>query len=250
MATKNIFLMCNLTCNHGIPGIRNYGINVIKQRKYYLVRYKSTIYTKGGDKGTSALFNGERRPKYDPVFEGLGNIDELSCNIGMAREYLLESWQKENFVEMNTQLENIQCALQDIGSNVATPKSSSSLKHIEKTSFDENLILELENLIDDYTKHLPELKNFILPSGGKGSCSLHISRSICRRAERSLSSLVIEKDVDDNAYKYLNRLSDFLFTAARYVATMEGQPEVIYRKPQAKQKEIIDEIVNDNVDNK
>lgn len=193
--------------------------------------FGTKIYTKTGDQGSSSLFTGERRLKSDIVFDILGDVDELNSNIGMCRELLKDSWQQDNFEIIGEMLGKVQCSLLDIGSCVATPLSSSTEKLQERTKFDPDLVVELEQWIDKYTKDLPELKNFILPSGGKSSCSLHICRSICRRTERKASILRIEKNIDSAVSSYLNRLSDFLFTLARYAATMEGQTETIYKKP-------------------
>jgi len=192
--------------------------------------YGTKIYTKTGDKGSSSLFTGERRPKSDQVFDTLGDIDELNSNIGMCREVLKGSWQQENYKDIGDMLEKIQCSLQDIGSCIATPLSSANDKMLERTKFEPNLTNELEEWIDQFSADLPELKNFILPSGGKSSCALHICRSICRRAERKMSVLLLNKHVDDGVATYINRLSDLLFTLARYASTMEGQPEIIYKK--------------------
>ena len=198
--------------------------------------YGTKIYTRTGDKGTSSLFTGERRPKGDCVFDALGDVDELNCNVGMCREVLKDSWQQENFQEIGDMLEKIQCCLLDIGSCIATPHESASEKMIERTKFDESLIDELEEWIDKFTEELPELTNFILPSGGKSSCSLHICRSVCRRAERKISTVLQSEKVNHSVAKYINRLSDFLFTMARYVALMEGHEERIYKKPKKQSK--------------
>ena len=208
-----------------------------------LVRYYGTkIYTKTGDKGTSSLFTGERRPKSDLVFDALGDVDELSSNIGMCREVLKGSWQHENYKEIEDMLEKVQCSLQDVGSCIATPLSSASEKMLERTRFEYDLVNELEEWIDQYTKDLPELKNFILPSGGKSSCALHICRSVCRRAERKIAVLLLNQHVDETVARYMNRLSDLIFTLARYTATMEGQPEVVYKKPRKEFKEVESEV--------
>ena len=131
-----------------------------------------------------------------------------------------------------TQLIKIQSVLLDIGSHIATPKTSASQKQLDRLSnFDVNLTMELELWIDAYDSELPTLKNFILPSGGKFASTVHICRSICRRAERSLQVLLQSKDLDANVCVYMNRLSDYLFTLARFAALKEEKTETIYKKP-------------------
>ncbi|XP_072335349.1 corrinoid adenosyltransferase MMAB [Scyliorhinus torazame] len=183
------------------------------------------IYTKTGDKGFSIIFTGERRQKDDNVFEALGSTDELASAIGLAVEFCLEQGH-----EFGEELYKIQCILQDVGSNIATPISSARESHLKRTTFSEKPVIELENWIDRYTEQLPPLSNFILPSGGRCSATLHLARAICRRAERSMVSIVRAGEADQNAARYLNRLSDYLFTLARYAAMKEGKKEQIYKR--------------------
>ncbi|XP_078410553.1 corrinoid adenosyltransferase MMAB isoform X2 [Cetorhinus maximus] len=183
------------------------------------------IYTKTGDKGFSNIFTGERRRKDDSVFEVLGSADELTSAIGLAIEFCSEQGH-----EFEEELYKIQCVLQDVGSNVATPISSARESHLKRTTFSEKPVIELEKWIDRYAEQLPPLKNFILPSGGKCSATLHLARSICRRAERSMVCIVQAGEADHNAARYLNRLSDYLFTLARYAAMKEGKKELIYKR--------------------
>ncbi|XP_065708047.1 corrinoid adenosyltransferase MMAB isoform X4 [Patagioenas fasciata] len=116
------------------------------------------IYTRTGDAGFSSTFTGERRPKGDRIFEALGATDELSSAIGLAGEYSSEKG--HTFVE---QLHKVQCMLQDVGSNIATPLSSAREAHLKRTSFSEKPVLELEQWIDSYSEQLPPLRAFILP---------------------------------------------------------------------------------------
>lgn len=192
------------------------------------------IYTKTGDKGTSALFTGERRNKDDQIFEALGSVDELSSSIGLAMEFCKEK--KLCFVN---ELEKIQCVLQDVGSTVATPLGHARDAHIKRTQFSVGHVSDLEQWIDAYTEKLPPLKNFIIPSGGKCSSSLHLCRAICRRAERRLAS--IRDEIDGEPLRYLNRLSDYFFTIARFSVQEEGNSEIVYRRPRAGQQEGCDQ---------
>ncbi|XP_061458275.1 corrinoid adenosyltransferase MMAB [Rhineura floridana] len=183
------------------------------------------IYTKTGDKGFSSTFTGERRAKDDQIFDALGTLDELSSAIGLSAEFGSEGG--HSFVQ---ELYKVQCMLQDAGSNVATPISSARESHLKRTSFSENPTLELETWIDRYSEQLPPLTAFILPSGGKSSSALHLSRAVCRRAERRVVPLVKTGEADANVAKYLNRLSDYLFVLARYAAMKEGKKEQIYTR--------------------
>ncbi|XP_033747939.1 corrinoid adenosyltransferase-like [Pecten maximus] len=210
-------------CWHASRSLTTYS-KLLAARKNEGKKYPK-IYTKTGDKGLSSTYTGERRPKSDAIFEALGSTDELSCAIGLAAEFC-----KEANIPVISELEQIQCVLQDIGSCVATPLSSARDSHLKMTRFNAELVTDLERLIDDYTAELPPLENFIIPSGGKSSSSLHLARSICRRAERHVTPLVKSGEMDAEPLQYLNRLSDFLFTVARYSAKKEGREEVIYRR--------------------
>ncbi|KAI9209483.1 CobIyrinic acid a,c-diamide adenosyltransferase mitochondrial precursor [Polychytrium aggregatum] len=184
------------------------------------------IYTRTGDKGTSALYTGERRPKDDQIFEALGTTDELTSHLGLAHHFCVKT---DN--GLADKLVKIQCLLQDIGSNIATPRSKASEFKLSKTSFDVNgeLVKELESWIDQLDNSLEPLTQFILPSGGEAACHLQIARSVCRRAERRVVPLVEQGIADASCAKYLNRLSDFLFTAGRFAAKHDGATETIYK---------------------
>ncbi|XP_026899860.1 corrinoid adenosyltransferase MMAB isoform X1 [Acinonyx jubatus] len=175
--------------------------------------------------GFSSTFTGERRPKDDQVFEAVGTTDELSSAIGFALELVAEKGHP--FAE---ELQKIQCSLQDVGSALATPRSSAREAHLRCAAFEAGPILELEQWIDRYSSQLPPLTAFILPSGGKSSSALHFCRAVCRRAERRVVPLVQMGETDANVAKFLNRLSDYLFTLARYAAMKEGNQEKIYKK--------------------
>ena len=186
------------------------------------------IYTKTGDGGNSSLYTGERRHKTDKVFEALGDVDELACQIGLAREQALMSSTEHPFVE---QLVRVQCILQDINSVVATPASSARDAHKANVGVSERHAVELEEWIDEYTENLPPLENFILPGGGVVAAQIHVARTTCRRAERRVVGLVGEGECEAEAGRYLNRLSDFLFTMARVASRLENKAETIYTRP-------------------
>ena len=183
------------------------------------------IYTRTGDKGTSQLYNGQRRPKIDMTFMALGDTDELNSHIGVALQH-----ESEASGVLRPQLEHIQSRLLDIGSAIATPLSQSSEAKSNRVSFPENEAALLEEQIDTLEFELPELKNFILPSGGPLSAQLHLARTVCRRAERSIVTIGMNNDVEASVQIYMNRLSDYLFTAARYASLKDGMEEVIYKK--------------------
>jgi cob(I)alamin adenosyltransferase len=147
---------------------------------------KIRVYTKTGDKGYSSLFTGERRPKNDQIFEALGNTDELNSSLGLAIEYCVDLREKNKNLErvcldLEAKLASIQSTLLDIGSYIATPKNKAGEKQLIRLSdFNSELTKNLEKWIDEMDTELPSLRNFILPSGGKFSSCLHLSRSICR----------------------------------------------------------------------
>ena len=188
------------------------------------------IYTKTGDKGLTSNYVGTRIPKDDVVVEALGSTDELSSHIGLARSWMCRRDNKTRTPEyqhlVNT-LATVQCSLQDIGSHIATPLDSKQAQNIPMLQ--PELVKQLELQIDEMTSQLPPLKHFILPGGGVIAGHLHVARSVCRRSERTVVPLVRSGSVPDLVGVYLNRLSDFLFTSARWVAHTEGEEETIYR---------------------
>jgi cob(I)alamin adenosyltransferase len=189
------------------------------------------IYTRTGDKGTSSLYTGERRAKDDPVFETLGTIDELTSFIGMASAMMSKATP-----ELLPQLHHIQCQLQDINSNVATPepqdKQSAAYQKYVKVLFDVSgkQAPQLEQWIDEMDTKLPPLTQFILPGGSQASSAMHVARTCCRRAERRITQVVKQGGCSSESAIFMNRLSDYLFTAARYIAHQEGCKDVIYQK--------------------
>eukprot|EP01132_Coremiostelium_polycephalum_P007721 gene7721-9496_t len=200
---------------------------------------KNKIYTRTGDKGTSSLFNGERRGKNDEVFNALGTIDELTAHIGLSIHLMLlekqqlpkEQQQPDLFKEQIEHLEEIQSLLLDLGSHVATPRSQSPEPHLKRTGFNEEHVDTLELRIDEMTQYLPPLRNFILPGGGLAASQIHVARSVCRRAERELVPLLMRGDIESTASKYVNRLSDYFFTLARYTNHCLNQTEAVYKAP-------------------
>ncbi|KAF9573136.1 hypothetical protein EC968_008985 [Mortierella alpina] len=171
-----------------------------------------------------------------------------------TREFCLD--QGESVHGLVSQLEQIQCLLQDIGSNIATPRDSATAPRLARTEFDSDgqHVNDLETWIDAMDQELPPLTSFILPfyncidqarqlrvriyescikSGGKAAAALHVARSVSRRTERRVVPLAQEHRVDRSVAIYLNRLSDYLFTCGRFAAMKAGREEVLYKKPRA-----------------
>lgn len=176
------------------------------------------IYTRSGDKGTTSLIYGKRVPKNDIRVEAYGTCDEANSMVGMARSHLVdENWDgKDQVIEA---LHKVQTVLFHVGAELATPSGKEVMWKLKQEHID-----FLEQQIDQWDQDLDELKNFILPSGHPAAASLHVARTIVRRAERM--AVAIEDVENDLVLQYLNRLSDFLFVAARYVNKGLGGEEL------------------------
>jgi cob(I)alamin adenosyltransferase len=178
------------------------------------------IYTKTGDKGETGLFGGERVSKNSQRIAAYGTIDELNAYIGLAVTEVKDGNVKEDLL-------NIQNKLFIVGTDLATPDNEKTKKlKIDRTpsSFYE----VIEKLIDSYEVKLEELKNFILPGGSKGAALLHVSRTICRRAEREVVALNSEVKIENNIIIFLNRLSDLLFVLSRFENKISSHPDIIW----------------------
>ena len=192
-----------------------------------IVVYMTRIYTKTGDKGETSLFSGERVPKYNPIVECYGTVDELNSSIGVALNYLTSD---SRLILPLTRIQNV---LFHLGSDLSTPLNpTSDLKENRIARINDPLIIDLEKWIDDFTESLPPLTDFILPGGSKAAAYLHLSRTICRRAERLLSSVItnFKEQINEKTLIYLNRLSDFLFVAARIANLEQGISDSIWEK--------------------
>ena len=175
------------------------------------------IYTKTGDEGTTALYGGERVFKDALRVSAYGSIDEANASIGLARAHLDQ-------LPVDKHLMQIQNALFDVGADLATRSDSKYRSNI--TPIDEADVKHLENLIDDYDKDLQPLSNFILPGGHPAAATLHVARTVTRRAERDVIALAGQEEINAHVAVYLNRLSDLLFTLARVVNMNAGVSEV------------------------
>lgn len=164
------------------------------------------IYTKTGDKGTTSLFTGKRVPKHHIRIESYGTIDELNASLGLLRDQAIDSHSRDLLAQ-------VQYKLFTVGAILATePKKEERLK-IPKINQEDISILEKE--IDQMNKELPKMTHFILPGGHTIVSYCHISRTICRRAERMISYLHENEPIPDSVLAYINRLSDYLFVLAR-----------------------------------
>jgi cob(I)alamin adenosyltransferase len=184
---------------------------------------KIKIYTKTGDKGETSLFSGQRVPKNDPFVEALGTVDECNSAIGIAISFMHDD---PNLKHTTNQLIEVQHTLFDLGASLATPRTKAAASKIERTRFDHEGIEHLEKWIDQMEEQLPELHAFILPGGNQAGAFLHLARSICRRAERVITPLIKTSDISQNVIVYINRLSDYLFVASRYINFVKKQPEI------------------------
>jgi cob(I)alamin adenosyltransferase len=176
------------------------------------------IYTRTGDKGKTSLFDGTRVLKSHPRVDTYGTIDELNSMIGAVLAQLKTSNKK-----LRTELEKIQHDLFDIGSALAMPHPLPVVGLDKRPK-------EFEKHIDEMTAKMPQIKYFILPGGGQAGSLLHVARTITRRAERQLVTLMQKEEIDEAVVIYLNRLSDLLFTMARFVNHLEKKKEIKWIK--------------------
>jgi len=178
------------------------------------------LYTKTGDDGTTGLFGGKRVSKDSQRVECYGTVDELNSVLGLANTEVTN-------LELKKIILNIQNKLFTLGGELATDpeKASENLIKIELSD-----ISYLEKEIDKFDNKVEPLKQFILPGGTKGSAMLHFSRSVCRRAERLVTSLSKNEKVSNLVLVYLNRLSDLLFVLARYENNINHVDDIPWQK--------------------
>ncbi|GAB1580118.1 cob(I)yrinic acid a,c-diamide adenosyltransferase [Phyllobacterium phragmitis] len=181
------------------------------------------IYTRTGDDGTTGLGNGERRPKCDLRVEAYGTVDEANACVGLARLHTGES-----HPELDAMLARIQNDLFDLGADLSTPDNGAALEY-EPLRIVEAQVLRIEAEIDQLNARLNPLRSFVLPGGTPASAALHLARTVSRRAERIMVELAQKpgERVSKAALQYINRISDFLFVAAR-VANDNGVRDVLW----------------------
>jgi cob(I)alamin adenosyltransferase len=179
------------------------------------------IYTKTGDKGNTSLIGGTKVPKSDVRIETYGTVDELNSWIGLINDQLSGE-------EFRPVLKEVQDRLFTIGSSLATDADKAPKMKLPDLKASD--IEFLEKKIDEMTAQLPPMKSFILPGGHVAVSSIHITRCVCRRAERlAVGMQQHELFVDQQVIQYLNRLSDYLFTLARYAAQKLGAEEIPWK---------------------
>jgi len=175
------------------------------------------IYTRAGDDGSTSLLGGGRVPKHHLRVEGYGTVDELNSYLGVIRSFIQGS-------EEEKLLAQVQNNLFTLGSSLACEPGTNTF--LPPFNPDDIQALELE--IDRLTSPLPELKNFVLPGGSQAGAFAHVARTVCRRAERLVVHLSQVDQVEPFVVKYLNRLSDYLFTLARHLDNQQGSQEIIW----------------------
>ncbi len=180
------------------------------------------IYTRTGDDGTTALGTGERRAKFDLRVSAFGTIDELNATLGLARLHATG--------ELDAMLARVQNDLFDVGADLCAPDAGSGK---ERLRVSDAQVDRLEAEIDRLNDKLAPLRSFVLPGGTSVAAHLHLARTVCRRAERLIVELAAKETepVSPPLLRYVNRLSDLLFVAARH-ANDDGARDVLWRPGQ------------------
>ncbi|MFM9848787.1 MAG: cob(I)yrinic acid a,c-diamide adenosyltransferase [Hyphomicrobiaceae bacterium] len=178
------------------------------------------IYTRTGDDGTTALGTSERVPKYALRVAAYGTTDETNAAIGVARLHVADD-------AVDAMLARVQNDLFDLGADLCVPDRGTKPGY--QPPITEAHVERLENEIDEMNAELAPLRSFVLPGGTAGAAHLHVARTVCRRAERLIAELAADPNepVSASAVKYINRLSDFLFVASRYVND-RGKRDVLW----------------------
>lgn len=191
------------------------------------------VYTRAGDGGETRLVGGRKVTKDAPRIEAYGTVDELNAVLGLARTFNQQSGApREALTTIEAMLEEVQNELFNVGTDLAT-RAADRWEGMHRVGDAE--VTRLERWIDELNQDLGPLKEFILPGGGPVGAFLHQARTVCRRAERRVYTLMqAEDDVGDGCLRYLNRLSDFLFVLGRWAAKAIGEPEYYWKKPSPK----------------
>ncbi|HVH31460.1 MAG TPA: cob(I)yrinic acid a,c-diamide adenosyltransferase [bacterium] len=180
------------------------------------------IYTRTGDGGETGLIGGHRVLKDHPRVEAYGAVDELNAHLGVVRAQMEE-------MQIDALLSRIQHRLFDLGAELATPAGAAT----SASAVDDTDVADLERAIDMHQATLTPLREFILPGGAQVAATLHVARTVCRRAERRLVALARNEPVRGELLRYLNRLSDLLFVLARIVNQSAGRADVTWQPKQS-----------------
>jgi cob(I)alamin adenosyltransferase len=191
------------------------------------------VYTRSGDEGRTALLGGTRVSKDHPRVEAYGCLDELNAIAGLCRAALSADTRLPAAARrsLDTRIAAMQNRLFDCGSVLAAPDGKAWANMPLPVAAD---ITALERSMDDMNRALPDLTSFVLPGGSTANAWLHHARTACRRAERRVVTLAKNERVPAEVIRYLNRLSDWFFVAARYVSSLAGDPEILWELPAAK----------------
>lgn len=181
------------------------------------------IYTRTGDEGDTGLFGGGRVSKDHSRVAAYGTVDELNAHVGVAISSVADP-------DIQALLEQIQHDLFTIGADLSSMPKQDGTRHEHLPDLPTGRVAEMEAWIDEADNELEELRNFILPGGGPGAAALHVARTICRRAERTVVHLATLEPVEEDIVIYLNRLSDLLFTLARVENHRSGLPDVVWAR--------------------
>lgn len=195
------------------------------------------IYTRTGDRGETGLFGGQRVSKDHARVEAYGEVDELNAVLGLAMGQLAT----EDMPEVARRLRVLQGDLFVLGANLATPAPEDGGRpsnHIPPLPRER--IAEMEGWIDAAEEELAPLTSFILPAGTTGAATLHLARTVCRRAERRLISLARQATVDADCIRFLNRLSDLLFVWARLANQRVGVPDIPWEPEDRRSRKGVD----------
>lgn len=217
---------CGSGCRHCPWGHRNVPTRRLSVTAQTENIPKSTLYTRKGDTGWTNLYNEQWVLKSEPVYDAIGDVDELNSAVGFARTVLAEGLD----AKISQQLEVLQGWLLDVGSSLCTPRNATQhARKLKRTHcITEEVVVDLETWIDQGDEALRMLRHFILPGGSPGGGALHLARTICRRAERHTWPLIVQGHADTVLGIFLNRLSDYLFVVARLDALASGSDEQEY----------------------
>ena len=184
------------------------------------------IYTRTGDDGSTGLADGSRVLKHSLRPQAYGTVDELNASLGLVFLCLDNKKDENEFNDIKVLVRGIQNDLFDLGADLSTPISKTK-QNYKPLRITENQIKKIEEKIDEYNDELKPLNSFILPGGSEAASLIHLSRTIARRAERDVSLLSSEEEINKNSLVYLNRLSDLLFVLSR-VLNENGLNDVLW----------------------